>query len=179
MDISELTEKLPPIGQWIDDLLARHRALARRVDLLALPRLSNYYAAETLSSAYVVEAYCVPMPPLNDLGLPGFADFEGMDSDGITYRDVYFLKSERAGDLSLHFHELVHIVQWQVLGFERFMLAYALGHVLSGGYARNPLETFAYQLQDGFERGACLTVEPLVRAHLDRVVPVLFGAAGK
>lgn len=52
----------------------------------------------------------------------------------------------------LHFHELVHVVQWARLGVDNFLLAYGLGLLLSG-YAQSPLEQMAYELQRHFELG--------------------------
>lgn len=91
---------------------------------------------------------------------------------------VYFLDRTRATDESLHFHELVHAVQWHILGADRFLLAYALGH-LAGGYKNNPLEEVAHELEDMFAKQPRLfRVEPIVSQHLDRVVPQLMEAAG-
>jgi hypothetical protein len=55
------------------------------------------------------------------MGLERFSDFERMDAEGITYLDTYFVLAERAADESLHFHELVHVVQWRILGPEKFL----------------------------------------------------------
>lgn len=82
-------------------------------------------------------------------------------------------------DESLHFHELVHAVQWRILGADRFLLAYALGHLAGGGYDNNPLEEVAHTLEGIFAREPRLfRVEPIVSQHLDRVVPALMKAAG-
>ena len=81
-------------------------------------------------------------------------------------------------DESLHFHELVHVVQWQHLGPERFIMAYALGHLISGGYRTNPLEAMAYGLQARFDANApAFDVTTIVCRDLDRVVPLLFQTA--
>jgi hypothetical protein len=96
-----------------------------------------------------------------------------MDADGITYKDVYFLKQQRAMDESLHFHELVHIVQWQLLGPERFILCYALG-LAQHGYVNNPFEQIAERLERRFSRQeAAFSAEPLIKEHLTCTVPAL------
>lgn len=101
-----------------------------------------------------------------------------MDADGITYRDMYFLKRGLGTDESLHFHELVHIIQWQVLGPEHFILAYALGHVAGGGYLNNPFEKIAFDLQDRFKKQERLgSIELIVKQHLSQTVPALVAAA--
>lgn len=178
MDINDLVEKLPPIRRWIDDVLARSRPFTKRVDSLAFPRLSSFYSLETLRSAYVVEVDRVPVPPLTSMGLHEFADFERTEMDGITYQDVYFLRYDRSRDEALHFHELVHVVQWRLLGPERFVLAYAMGHALYGGYSNNPLENMAYEFQAQFESdGPPFNVEPAVNRALQPLLPALFGMA--
>ena len=66
---------------------------------------------------------------------------------------TYFLQSDFAAfDESLHFHELVHVVQWDVLGPRNFLLLYATGlseHV----YRECPLEAMAYEHQRRFDAG--------------------------
>jgi hypothetical protein len=81
-------------------------------------------------------------------------DFEQMDAHGITYGDVYFVRNDRLSDEALHFHELVHVMQWRILGKEKFIMSYALGHLTGGSYDLNPFETMAYRLQAAFEAGA-------------------------
>ena len=68
------------------------------------------------------------MPPLSALGITGFGEFETGNYAGITFLDTYFVQSGEVLRESLHFHELVHVVQWQHLGAERFVMAYALGY---------------------------------------------------
>jgi hypothetical protein len=74
-----------------------------------------------------------------------------MSFDGITFKDTFFLQQGHESE-QLHFHELVHVVQWARLGVDNFLLAYGLG-LLSSGYAQSPLEQMAYTLQHRFELG--------------------------
>lgn len=173
MDVAKLRDKLPAVERWIDELLAQHRSVARKVAALPFARLAKYYRPETLGAAHVVVVDKLPAPPLTALGLPEFAAFEHMDADGITYRDTYFVSRARADQESLHFHELVHIVQWHILGPTTFLLAYAAGLATAGGYAGNPLEVIAYQLQENFELGAAFRAEPQIELHLTREIPAL------
>jgi hypothetical protein len=69
----------------------------------------------------------LPMPPLSALGLSRFAQFERGDFYGITYLDRFFLKRHRVADERLHFHELIHVIQWRLLGPASFLAAYADG----------------------------------------------------
>lgn len=176
MDINDLVEKLPAVRRWIDGVLERSRPLSKRVDSLNFRRLSSFYSLETLRNAYVVEVDRVPIPPLTSMGLDEFSDFERTEMDGITLQDVYFLRYDRIQDEALHFHELVHVVQWQLLRPDRFILAYALGHALYGGYSNNPLENMAYELQARFESDdPPFSVETAVSQSLLPMLPALFG----
>jgi hypothetical protein len=95
----------------------------------------------------------VPVPPLSAMGLDRFSDFEQMDAGGITYLNTYFVRADQSHSESLHFHELVHVIQWRLLGPEKFLAFYADG-LERFGYRNSPLEVMAYNLQDRFEREA-------------------------
>lgn len=91
-----------------------------------------------------------------------------MDAAGITYLDTYFVKTGAAGIESLHFHELIHVVQWRLLGPERFLAAYADG-LEKYGYRDSPLETMAYDAEDRFKNNPALfDAEHLVTQALER-----------
>jgi hypothetical protein len=173
MNPKELLEKLPLVRGWIDRTLAEHSYRAQPVASYRFPRLGGFYSSELLNTAKVVEVERVPMPPLSALGLTGFGEFETGNYAGITFLDTYFVQiGNEARRESLHFHELVHVVQWQHLGAERFVMAYALGYLQGGGYRANPLEVMAYDLQDYFEKnGPPIEVEPFVRRQLDSLMP--------
>ncbi len=128
MNPKELLEKLPLVRGWIDRTLAEHSNRAQPVASYRFPRLGGFYSSEFLTTAKVVEVERVPMPPLSALGITGFGEFETGNYAGITFLDTYFVQSGEVLRESLHFHELVHVVQWQHLGAERFVMAYALGY---------------------------------------------------
>jgi hypothetical protein len=67
------------------------------------------------------------------------------------YIDTIFVKRARAGDEGLHFHELLHVVQWRLLGPERFLKMYA-DALEKFGYWDSPLEKMAYAAQAEFRR---------------------------
>ena len=172
MNPKELLEKLPLVRGWIDRTLAEHSNRAQPVASYRFPRLGGFYSSEFLTTAKVVEVERVPVPPLSALGLTGFGEFESGNYAGITFLDTYFVQSGEVLRESLHFHELVHVVQWQHLGAERFVMAYALGYLQGGGYRANPLEVMAYDLQDYFEKGGQpIEVESFVRRQLDSLMP--------
>jgi hypothetical protein len=65
--------------------------------------------------------------------------------------DTIFVKRTRANEEELHFHELIHVLQWHLLGPERFLALYADG-LERFGYHNSPLEMMAYLAQQKFGR---------------------------
>ena len=117
----------PHIIGWIRQTLGAHEKRAQTVGSMGFTRLPLYFGRELLETAKVVAVDRVPVPPLSAIGLSQFAEFERGDYDGITYLDTFFVKQSLAADEGLHFHELIHIVQWRLLGPETFLAAYAAG----------------------------------------------------
>jgi len=159
----------PLIDNWIRAALSAHAGTARSVASCGFPRLPLYFTAETLASAKVVIMDRLPVPPLSSWGLTQFASFERRDPDGITYLDTCFLKPHQSKNEAIHFHELIHVIQWRVLGAERFLRSYADG-LERFGYRDSPLEVMAYDAEarfvastDGFD------AEELVAENLARL----------
>lgn len=159
----------PQVIEWIRQTLARHAAGAQPVTSPGFKRLPLYFSQGVLNTAKFVTVERVPVPPLSAIGLNQFASFEGGDFDGISYLDTYFLKRDRAADESLHFHELIHVVQWRVLGPEHFLAVYAAG-LETHGYRNSPLEVMAYDAQAAFDRNtAPFDAEKLVADQLKKL----------
>ena len=152
MTEQEFRAVYPLIPGWIQQTLAEHASAARPVTSLGFNRLPHYHDEKTLASAKVVCVPRVPVPPLSAVGLARFGEFERSDMAAITYLDTYFVRADNARAESLHFHELVHVIQWRLLGPERLLALYADG-LERFGYRDSPLEVMAYTLQDRFERG--------------------------
>jgi len=166
-----LLPRILMIRTWIDRTLAAHakeaRPVAAFIETCGFGRLPGYFEAAFLDRVRCVAVERVPVPPLAAMGLRLFAGFESERWGGITYGDTYFV--DRRYDLSesLHFHELIHAVQWDCLGFDRFLLAYARG-LLRYGYVRSPLEAMAYSHQRRFETDPVpYPAEALVREELN------------
>jgi hypothetical protein len=137
---------------WIHHTLNAHASEKHPVASFNFNRLPKYLPAEVLNSASVVITESPPTPPPSSLGLSEFAAFEHQPTSGITFPDTYFLTPDAARDESVHSHELVHIVQWKVLGPEDFLLPYAAG-LAEHGYLDSPLERMAYEHQRRFDAG--------------------------
>jgi hypothetical protein len=134
----------PSVLAWVQQTLRHHAPASRSVTSFGFQKLRKYYHAQTLANAKAVTVDRVPVPPLSAMGLGRFGDFERMDT--------YFLRADQAADEALHFHELVHVVQWRILGPESFLWLYADG-LERFGYRDSPLEVIAYDLQGQFDAG--------------------------
>jgi hypothetical protein len=177
MDIQRFSNALPHVNAWIAATLDAHRGRARFVGSIGFSKLPMYFPVQLLASVRTVEVSEIPVPPLTALGLPEFADFEGITPSGITYLDTVFVLSGQVWNESLYFHELVHAVQWQYLGPEKFLMAYAVG-LYQDGYYANPVETMAYELQAAFDQGQPpFDVAAEVARRLDRIVPSMLERA--
>ena len=151
-ELSAFKAKLPDMRQWIDDTLDKYRAQAIQVGDIKSERIRAVFPVNILSRAKVVIVEKpVPVPPLSSkMNLKGLSELEkNKNLVGITYKDTFFIDSRHILSEKFYFHELVHVVQWDQLGVDNFLLAYGAG-VLTDGYRKSPLEEMAYSLQEKF-----------------------------
>ena len=146
MSPEEFAKFYPPLVAWIRNTLAASGPVAQTVASRGFSRLPLYFTEKTLASTKVVFVEPLPIPPLRSMGLARFADFERGNFDGITYLDTFFLKPAQANNETVYFHELVHVVQWRLLGPDRFLFLYANG-LECFGYRQSPLEAMAYDAE--------------------------------
>src|SRR5271168_2484877 len=98
--------------------------------------------------------------------LAHFADLGRGNFNGITYMDTFFLKPTQPKNENLHFHELVHVIQWRLLGPDRFLFSYANG-LERFGYRQSPLEAMAHDAETAFVSStAIFNVEQMVADKL-------------
>jgi hypothetical protein len=155
---------LPQVREWMDSLRAQHASASVPVARCGFPRLPQYFSRALLDDVRVVSVSKIPFPPLADYGLREVADIVRMGLAAITFDDTIYVHQSLKTE-SIHFHELVHAVQWRTLGVDRFLLTYGIG-VLQHGYAHNPLEALAYDLQSQFDRSLPIpNLEANVEAH--------------
>jgi len=69
-------------------------------------------------------------------------------TEAITFLDV--IASREPMSLPLTLHELMHVVQYRLLGFDKFAELYVCGFFTGGGYDGIPLEQCAYALERQF-----------------------------
>jgi hypothetical protein len=146
-----LRAAVPKVRDWIEETIAEYSDRAKPVASFGWERLTLCYSTELLERAKVVLVDAVPSPPLDQLGLPEFSDSMPADAGGITFMDTFFARRDQNSE-SLHFHELIHVLQWERLGADNFLLAYGLG-LAQFGYRHSPLEAMAYDLQAQFDAG--------------------------
>ncbi len=133
------------------------------------PKLDRYFAEPVLEAVRVSETPEIANPTF--YAQLGWIPLDFRDMEGISFDNVILLKSVPRTEpqlASLLFHELVHVVQYSILGIDAFMDAYVLGWAAAGcDYFRIPLEMNAYELQGRFGRGEALfSVEAGVKEYL-------------
>lgn len=155
---------------WVARQRDLHRPGAMMLDREARAALAPFFGAEVLSSACFKTVARIENPEfyahLRARGVAIPLDFTTME--GITFVDTVLVKR---APRSLVFHELVHVVQYRVLGAAEFVHRYVRGWAANGyQYAAIPLERDAYALQARFEAdpAAGFSVEKEVAARLLR-----------
>jgi hypothetical protein len=166
MPPEEFAKFYPPLLDWIRTTLTTSAHVAQTVASRGFSRLPLYFTEKTLASTKVVLLDPLPMPPLSSMGLARFAEFERGNFDGITYIDTIFLKPTQSNNENIYFHELVHVIQWRLLGPDRFLFFYANG-LECFGYRHSPLEAMAFDAEAAFASStAIFDVEKLVAEKL-------------
>jgi len=115
-----------------------------------------YFSADLLDQIKVVELHGarIPNPPFYEeakaLGFVSLPDLTHMNS--LTFLDVLVFNEELT-ERSL-FHALVHAVQFQVLGLERYTELFVHSFVNTRFHFRVPIESHAFLLESKFVRPA-------------------------
>ncbi len=107
-----------------------------------VPFFSVYFRKELLIKAKVV--YVSELPSVL-LPRRYFKNAVGM-----ALEDTYYIHEEYKHRWHVHFHELVHIHQWQRLGSSKFLSEYIV-ETLRQGYRNNRFEVEAYDLERRFK----------------------------
>lgn len=140
------------VESWIDE--TNHSYRNERKSCSIFERAFNgFYSPNFLSSSYFVVVDSLPTPDFQQLRDAGLGDFLDGEFDGITYKDTYYLLPHAANKINIHFHELVHVMQWRELTAKGFIQRY-ISEMQIYGYGRQaPLEDMAYGLEDDFKDG--------------------------
>ena len=165
----EFRTAYPKLRAWIQKTLEFYEKNAKPIASMNFVRLPLYFDPNMLETAKFIAIDRLPMPPLSAMGLSRFAVFEQGDFNGITYLDRYFIKQTVATEEAIHFHELIHVIQWRLLGPEDFLAAYANG-LDEFGYENSPLEKMAYDAEAAFKRSSPIfDAEKFVAEQLGRL----------
>jgi hypothetical protein len=137
-------------------------------------RFAAFFPASLLDAVHIQPVPAIPNPTfyqqLIAAGLPIPLDFSQMW--GITFVDTILIAEPKVSPASLEpllFHECVHVVQYALLGVDRFMEQYVTGWAANGQqYDRIPLEVEAYQLESAFTKNprTPFSVEAAVQKRL-------------
>ena len=109
----------------------------------------GFYSPDFLRKSYFVLVKDIPRPDFPELRQIGMGNFIDMPVAGITYKNTYYIRRELEQDLHLHFHELVHVAQWNLLGAPNLINRY-IYEIQQHGYNEAPLEKMAYALTNHF-----------------------------
>jgi hypothetical protein len=129
--------------------------------------MQPYFSPALLGRIRVVEleGVCIPNPPfysrVKELGFSNLPNFSQMES--LSFVDVAVF-NERITDSTL-FHGLVHAVQFQILGLQRYSDLLVRGFLRTNAHFAVPLEAHAFALESKFARNgsAGFSVEEQVR----------------
>lgn len=160
MDMNQLIALLIGQGQkWVKEQRKAFRPRGRALPDTAIAQFSLYFEERLLQEVRLVTVPALENPGFLEQYRSTFAekaipllDFTAMA--GITFVDTILLVDRFLTESStpLIFHELVHAVQYELLGPEKFVELYILGWVNQGfNYAAIPLEMDAYEMQNRYE----------------------------
>ncbi len=161
MTPEEFHAAYPQLLSWIQKTLRDFENIAQPVASMHFAHLPLYFDRSLLETVKFIATERLPLPPLTAMGLNRFAAFEQGNFDGVTYLDRYFIKRTVVTEEALHFHELIHVIQWRLLGAERFLAAYANG-LDEFGYENSPLEKIAYDAETLFKQSSIFDAEKFV-----------------
>ena len=157
MDISTLTPGIiTQVASMVESYIenSRDKYLPKAAPLTTEQRalMEPFFPAEILNAVRltVLHGTRIQNPPFYTMArimgiknLPSFAD-----TSAVTFIDVVVSHEEFSPRLL--FHELVHAVQYAQLGTKGFASRYTSGFLKAGGYAENPLEKHAFELEQRF-----------------------------
>ena len=176
MDLGGLLQLFTDEGPgWVRHQRAEHRSAGRILSLDEKEQLSHFFEQRVLDKVRIARVPVIPNPPfyapLFAAGIPIPLDFS--QSSGITFDDTILVSELHPvtplEELPLIFHELVHVVQFDLAGVEGFVTRYVAGWATNGFvYERIPLEAQAYALAARFSRQPTLTFS--VRAEVAALV---------
>ena len=163
----QILQAVECVSSYLRDQRERYLPSAATLSEQYQAMMRPYFSATLLDQVKVVELHGerVPNPPFyaeaKALGFVSLPDITHMNS--LTFLDVLVF-NEEVTQRSL-FHALVHAVQFQVLGLERYTELFVHSFVHARFHFRVPIEAHAFLLESKFARPAAksFSVEDQVR----------------
>jgi hypothetical protein len=148
-------------SRWISNVRVAHRPLGRVLTPAELEAVAPYFDESLLRTVRISRVPSISNPDFYSFLLEQSIAIPLIFSQmaAVTLVDT-ILVSERepptaSEEMPLLFHELVHVVQYDLLGLEEFVTQYVRGWASNGfQYSRIPLERWAYELDARFRIGA-------------------------
>jgi hypothetical protein len=140
-----------PVAFYIGRQRARLEPVSNGLPPEERERLGPYFAPDLLDRVRVLQSENLGIadPPFSSAVRRAGLEFPSMAlTAAITFDDLIAAREPAAG--SLLFHELVHVVQFRVLGVRQFSRLYVRGFLSQGSYEDIPLERCAYELEARF-----------------------------
>ncbi len=167
LDDKQILQAVEYVSSYLRDQRERYLPSAAPLSEQHQAVMRPYFSAKLLDQVKVVELHGarVPNPPFYEeakaLGFVSLPDITHMNS--LTFLDVLVF-NEGLTQRSL-FHALVHAVQFQVLGLERYTEIFVHNFVNTRFHFRVPLEAHTFCLESKFARPAAqsFSVEDQVR----------------
>jgi len=141
-----------PIAWYIRHQRERLHGRATALPAETKAQLRPYFATRDLDRVRVLETDRLPIPALPFRRTARRLGLDVLDVSqiaAVTFDDV--IAAQQPLRSSLLFHELVHVVQFRLLGVTRFARLYTRGFLSTGSYAQIPLERCARDLERRFE----------------------------
>ncbi len=146
--------------RWVKAQRDAHRPDARPLLEWEKARLAGFFDEASLGTVRIKTSPAIEGPGFLSI----LRESRGVDPIdfrfmvGITFVDTVVIRQSVAprgpGWVSLLFHEMVHVVQCEILGTERFVEEYVRGWAANGfDYYAIPMERQAYELQARYEVG--------------------------
>ncbi|MFZ0295838.1 MAG: hypothetical protein WAL52_19665 [Candidatus Sulfotelmatobacter sp.] len=162
-----IREGIELVSSYLRDQREAHFHSARSLSKHQKALMWPYFSAELLDQVRVVELHGqrVPNPPFypeaKNLGFANLPEVRHMHS--LTFLDVIVF-NEKISERSL-FHGLVHAVQFEILGLERYTELFVRSFVNTKLHFSVPLEAHAFSLESKFmsARAHRFSVEEQVR----------------
>ena len=162
--------------EWVISQRDKYRLNARPLSSYEMQKMARFFPIATFFNVKIIEVPIIENPPfyskLQNVEIPHTIDYSKMQ--GITFVDTILISQARYPKahewLPLIFHELVHVVQYQLLGIDVFVEQYIKGFIEQGfRYENIFLESHAYELQNRYMTAPSMSfpVVEEVRRNLD------------